>query len=153
MITVVAAVIERDSRILICQRRRDMQFPLKWEFPGGKVERGESLQTALVRELKEELGVDAVVGREIYRTSYQYPRRSEPIRLVFFLAKIDEVHAGQSLIDARAENILTMSAIDKAFEQVKWVSPAELVNYDFLEANAQLIAGLANGSLPSRNEE
>jgi 8-oxo-dGTP diphosphatase len=153
MIAVVAAVIERDSRILICQRRRDMQFPLKWEFPGGKVEPGESLHNALARELKEELGVDVVVGREIYRITYQYPRRTEPIHLVFFLVKTNESQFGQSLIDARPENILTTSMIDKEFEQVKWVSPAELVNYDFLEANAQLIAGLANGSLLSGNEE
>ncbi|HXQ98027.1 MAG TPA: (deoxy)nucleoside triphosphate pyrophosphohydrolase [Candidatus Limnocylindrales bacterium] len=153
MITVVAAIIERDSRILICQRHRDLRFPLKWEFPGGKVEPGESLQTALARELKEELGVDAVVGREIYRTSYLYPGRPEPIQLVFFLTKIGEIQVGQSPIDARPQNILTTSLIDKAFEQVKWVSSADLVNYDFLEANARLIAGLANGSLFSGNEE
>jgi len=153
MITVVAAIIERDSRLLICQRRGDLQFPLKWEFPGGKVERGETHQTALVRELKEELGVEAVVDREIYRTTYQYPGRPEPIRLVFFLAKIDESQVGQSLLDARPENILSTSMSQKAFEQVRWVSPPDLVNYDFLEANAQLIAGLANGTLLSGNDE
>lgn len=153
MTTVVAAIIERDWRLLICQRRRDMQFPLKWEFPGGKVERGESLQTALVRELREELGVDAVVGRQIYRTTFRYPGRPEPLQLVFFLAKIDESQAGQGPIGARTNEIVTVSMDRKTFEQVKWVSPGELVNYDFLEANARLIAGLANGSLLSANNE
>src|SRR5437660_9261716 len=70
MITVVAAVIERsDRRLLIGQRRRNDTSPLKWEFPGGKVRRGESPETALERELQEELGVMLVKSRSEEHTS------------------------------------------------------------------------------------
>ena len=62
---VVAAIIVRDSKILICQRTEDQAMPLKWEFPGGKVERDEDLKDALHRELDEELGIDAVIGRKV----------------------------------------------------------------------------------------
>jgi len=147
MMTVVAAVLQQDSRILICQRRRDMQFPLKWEFPGGKVEPGESLQAALVRELGEELGVDATVGREIYRTKYQYPGRPEPIEVIFFSATLEKNFVGKQSKGAPPRNSPSGSVDPEAFEQVKWVFPAELTKYDFLEANSTLITGLANGSL------
>jgi 8-oxo-dGTP diphosphatase len=136
MTTVVAAVIERNSRILICQRRHDKGFPLKWEFPGGKIEAGESLVAALARELLEELGVRAEIGGEIYRTTYQYPERREPIQIVFFKAKI----AGKAGLK------LDATTLESAFEQVLWVKPTELANYDFLAANAKLVARLAAGS-------
>lgn len=135
MTIVVAAVIEQNSRILVCQRRRDKPFPLKWEFPGGKVEPGESLEAALERELAEELDAHADIGREIYRVRYQYPGRPEPFELVFFSAKIGQIQFG-----AKATAL-------RAFEQVIWVNPTELLKYDFLEANAELITQLANGSL------
>lgn len=62
---VVAAIIERDGKILLAQRSPDADQPGMWEFAGGKVESGESQPQALVRELREELGIDAVVGRYI----------------------------------------------------------------------------------------
>lgn len=137
MTTVVAAVIERNSHILICQRRRDKVFPLKWEFPGGKVEAGESFEAAIARELKEELGVTAEIGREIYRTTYKYPERDEAIQLAFFSARIAEQQDEQ--FDANNLGI--------AFEKILWVTPSELPTYDFLAANAELIAKLAKGFL------
>src|ERR1017187_3832043 len=65
MTHVVAGVLVRDGKILICQRRADQPHPLKWEFPGGKIEAGESPQAALTRELDEELGIESEAGREI----------------------------------------------------------------------------------------
>jgi 8-oxo-dGTP diphosphatase len=135
MTTVVAAVITHSSQILICQRRRDKVYPLKWEFPGGKVEAGETLEAALERELNEELGFGAELGAEICRTSYKYPERSEPIQIVFFSAKI----AGDASTEFDVDKLVA------AFEKVVWVAPAELNNYDFLAANAELIAKLAKG--------
>jgi 8-oxo-dGTP diphosphatase len=133
MTTVVAAIIVRESRLLICQRRRDKTFPLKWEFPGGKVEAGESLTDALTREILEELGVKIEIGREVERVQHRYAELSAQIEIVFYLAKI----AG----DAAA------FSVSGAFETVVWVSPDELSSYDFLAANAELIARIANGSL------
>jgi 8-oxo-dGTP diphosphatase len=62
---VVAAVIERDGLVLICQRKRGGRHPLKWEFPGGKIESGEDPKTALERELREELGIAARIGEQL----------------------------------------------------------------------------------------
>src|SRR5437016_11546798 len=71
--TVVAAVIERDGRMLICRRKPGGRHPLKWEFPGGKVESGEDPREALARELREELGVDAFIGAEMDVYDVAYP--------------------------------------------------------------------------------
>src|SRR6266481_10134598 len=89
MTTVVAAVIERDGLILIGQRLPGKQHPLKWEFPGGKVEPGEDPRDALARELAEELDIRPEIGPEIARYEYQYPGRP-PILLIFF--KVDQFY-------------------------------------------------------------
>ena len=136
MTTVVAAIISRDSRILICQRRADNAFPLKWEFPGGKVEPDESLADALIREIMEELSVEIEVGSQVYRTQFRYAELSAPIEIVFFSARI-----------ADAAKFAKVSA-GAAFNQIKWVRAAELTHYDFLAANAELIAKIAGGQIP-----
>jgi len=125
---VVAAVIERrDRRLLIGQRRRHDSSPLKWEFPGGKVEPDESPQQALARELREELGVSLVRSALISSVQYQYPER-EPVTVTFF-----------------AVEITATELQPRAFERVAWVLPRELGDYDFLAANRELIAQLATG--------
>ena len=131
---VVAAIIERsDRRLLICQRRRNDTSPLKWEFPGGKAEPGEAPEAALVRELHEELGATLNRCVEIGRTRHKYATSSEELEIRFYAAAI-------------AEKELTPTA----FEQIAWVLPKELGNYDFLAANAQLIARLATGNIKPR---
>jgi 8-oxo-dGTP diphosphatase len=128
---VVAAVIERsDRRILICQRRHDDTSPLKWEFPGGKVEPGESPEAALARELREELAVTLEKYAEIGRTRHKYATTPDELEIRFFAVSI----AGREITP-------------KCFEQIAWVLPKQLGNYDFLAANAQLIAQLATGRL------
>lgn len=128
---VVTAIIERsDRRLLICQRRRDDTSPLKWEFPGGKVEPGESPEAALARELREELGVTLQACVELGRTRHQYANTSEMLEIRFFAVSI-------------AETELTPTV----FEQIAWALPKELGNYDFLAANAQSVARLATGNI------
>src|SRR5882672_6213995 len=83
MTTVVAALLERDGRVLIAQRRPAGAHPLKWEFPGGKVERGETPHDAVVRELREELAIEVEGASEVARYEYQYPGRP-PILLLFY---------------------------------------------------------------------
>src|SRR5713226_9474635 len=70
---VVAAVIEKNGKLLVCQRTRHQTMPLKWEFPGGKIEEGEQPRDALRRELEEELGIEATIGDEVARIQHEYP--------------------------------------------------------------------------------
>jgi 8-oxo-dGTP diphosphatase len=131
MKVVVAAVIERsDRRLLIGQRRRTDTSPLKWEFPGGKVEAGETPEAALARELKEELGATLRKSAPIGRVVHKYAETPEQLEILFFAAEI-------------AEADLT----PRPFEKIAWVLPKELGSYDFLSANAQLVAQLATGRI------
>jgi 8-oxo-dGTP diphosphatase len=131
MRTVVAALIGRDSKLLVCQRRRDDSHALRWEFPGGKVESGESPAEALVRELREELGVAATIGAEVYRTRHRYSGLQDELVLIFYWATISESVLLQNLV----------------FEHFEWASPSALPHYDFLPADKELIALLASGSI------
>ena len=70
---VVAALIVQDGKLLVCQRTRHQTMPLKWEFPGGKIEEGEQPRDALRRELDEELGIQATIGDELARIQHEYP--------------------------------------------------------------------------------
>jgi 8-oxo-dGTP diphosphatase len=130
MLTVVAALIEHQGKLLVCQRRGDSKFALMWEFPGGKAEPGETPKRALERELREELGVEAHVGPEVYRTKHRYPEMPQAIELLFFAARI-----------GRGD------VTNHAFEQIAWREPAALPELNFLPADRELIARLASGSL------
>jgi len=128
---VVAAVIEReDRRILIGQRRRGDTSPLKWEFPGGKIEADEESQAALARELQEELGATLVRCLEMGRVQHVYANSANAVEIRFYAAEIVD------------ENVQPT-----CFEQIAWVLPRELGNYDFLDANRTLIAQLATGKV------
>jgi 8-oxo-dGTP diphosphatase len=128
---IVAAVIERgDRRILIGQRRKGDTSPLKWEFPGGKVEEGETPEAALARELREELSVTMEKCAEMGRTRHKYAASPEELEIRFYAASIKE-----------------SKITPNEFEQIAWALPRELGSYDFLAANSQLIAQLATGRL------
>src|SRR5437588_12414150 len=81
---VVAALIMRDGKLLVCQRTRHQTMPLKWEFPGGKIEEGEQPRDALRRELEEELGITATIGDELARIQHEYPNRGM-MKLRFYI--------------------------------------------------------------------
>jgi 8-oxo-dGTP diphosphatase len=130
MTIVVAAVIERENRVLICRRRADHAHPLKWEFAGGKVEANEMPADALARELEEELGIRAEIGPEIADYEYAYPGRP-PIRLIFYAVM---KFAGQ------VEN--------RVFEEIRWERRERLPQYDFLEGDLDFVKTLAGNSSP-----
>lgn len=128
MTQVVAGILERDGKILICRRRADQPHALKWEFPGGKIEAGESPDDALVRELREELGIDAKPGRELMRYEFAYPEK-KPILLIFI-----EVAAWQGEV----RNLI--------FDSIEWVDKADLRSHDFLEGDAPFLNGFIAGA-------
>jgi len=130
MITVVAALIHSDGRLLVCQRKRGTSFATMWEFPGGKVKSGETLERALARELEEELGTSATIGPEVYRTQHRYAELSDPIELIFFRAHIDP-----------------KSVRNLVFEKIDWRTPSSLPELNFLPADTELIEKLASGAL------
>ena len=125
----VAAVIERDGSVLIGQRKSSGRHAMKWEFPGGKVEPGETPARALERELREELGISASIGPEIVRYEYQYPGRP-PIVLIFF--RVPEYTGEPRNLD---------------FGEIRWERRERLPEYDFLEADTDFVGRLARGEV------
>jgi mutator protein MutT len=123
-VMVVAAVIERQGKILICQRKRGSKHAYKWEFAGGKVETGETPAEALKRELREELSIDAVIGEEIERYEFRYPGRL-PIQLIFFRVREFE---------GEPENLV--------FEAIEWTRPEQMPSYDFLDGDIEFVKRL-----------
>jgi len=123
---VVAAVIERNGRILICQRKRGSKHALKWEFPGGKVEPGEQSPEALVRELREELDIESVAGPLMHVETVRYGNGPE-LRLEFF-------HVTEFL--GEPQNL--------EFEQIVWEDRSALTDYDFLDGDWNFIKKLAS---------
>lgn len=124
---VVAAMIVRNGKILICQRTRHQTMPLKWEFPGGKIEPDELPKDALCRELEEELGILAKVGAKVATIRHDYGNGTS-VELHFYAV---EEYAGEIQ--------------NRIFKDVRWVERGEMPNYDFLEADVALVRDLAAG--------
>ncbi len=118
-----------DRELFICQRRPDQPMGLKWEFPGGKIEPGETSEQALFRELQEELGIDALIGERITTIRHTY-RNGGAIEIEFFLVR-------------SFDNEL----VNRIFQQMLWSPLAKLPDYDFLAADLTLIRDLAEGKL------
>ena len=127
---IVAGILRRDGRVLICQRARGQVQGLKWEFPGGKVEPGEDERAALERELREELDVRAVVGPLLVRLRHRYSETGE-LDLAFY-----EITG----FDGEPRNCV--------FETIVWERVDRLRSYDFLAADGPVVDLLA-GSRPA----
>ncbi len=120
---------ESGLKVLICQRKPDQPMSLKWEFPGGKIEAGETSETALARELNEELGIRADIGQLVTRVRHKY-RNGGAVDLQFFVVRE-----------------FSGSLENKIFNDMRWVGLAELPGYDFLAADLGLIRDLSEGKL------
>jgi len=128
MKNVAVGIIVINDQVLACQRRKTVRYPLKWEFPGGKLETGESAREALIRELQEELDIQANPERELLTHEWTYRESAtgtEPLgafRVTYFL-----VPSFRGTITNRT------------FEAIRWVTPEELSRMDVLEGNREAI--------------
>ena len=131
MTHVAAGVLVQDGAFLVCQRRAGDAFGLKWEFPGGKLHDGETPESALVRELQEELGILADIGTQLWDETYMY-ENNQMFRITFFHVPSweGELQPG-------------------AFEQITWSERHQLTDYDFLEADLDFIRNLKKGAVLS----
>ncbi|HEY4220971.1 MAG TPA: (deoxy)nucleoside triphosphate pyrophosphohydrolase [Myxococcota bacterium] len=123
---VVAALIRQDGKVLLTQRKPGKHLGLSWEFPGGKVEAGESDEQALVRELREELGVAVTVGTRCFETRHHYGARE--MHLLVYRCKI--VSGTPTALDVHA---------------LDWVEERRVKEREFLPADMPLVHGLAHG--------
>jgi 8-oxo-dGTP diphosphatase len=126
-VLVSAGIIHREGRVLVCQRRKVDRHSLKWEFPGGKIEFGETPQQALIRELHEELRIQAIIGAELARYDHRYPD-SSCVSLLFFAVAH---YAGQPR--------------GRVFKQICWTALPNLPKLDFLEGDLAFVRRLAQG--------
>ena len=126
---VAAALIVRGGEVVIGQRRSDQPMASQWEFPGGKIEPGESPEEALARELEEELGIHAVIGPKVTHIRHNY-RHGGAVDLQFFA-----VHEFSGEI------------VNRIYNEVRWARLVDLPAYDFLAADRGLIRDLAAGKL------
>lgn len=120
LVEVVAALIWDKDKFLICQRPKDKARPLLWEFVGGKVEKGESKEDALIRECREELAIDIAVDSVFTEVTHDYPDIT--IHLILFNSRI--VWGQLTLLEHNA---------------MAWITPAEIENYDFCPADAVIL--------------
>jgi 8-oxo-dGTP diphosphatase len=134
-IQVVAAVIERGGLILIGQRKHGARHAFKWEFPGGKVEPGETPEVALARELREELGIQAVIGAELAGYDVRYP--GGPLTHLRFY-RVTEFAGEPRNLD---------------FERIVWEHRSRLMDYDFLEGDIAFVQLLTTAGPKGAREE
>lgn len=123
MIEVTAAVIIEKGKVLIAQRAENQKMAGKWEFPGGKVEQGETYEECLKREISEELGIKIEIEGLFVENIYRYD--SGTIKLIAYKARYIEGEYDLSV-----------------HNQIKWVKPDELDNYDFAPADILIIKKL-----------
>ncbi len=120
MLQVTCAIIVQHNKILICQRSKSMKLPLKWEFPGGKIETGESKEDCLQREVREELGLEICIGNALTPVTHHYPTFA--LCLYPFICTV-------------VSGMLT--PVEHA--QAIWVSAPDLSNYDWAEADIPIV--------------
>jgi 8-oxo-dGTP diphosphatase len=124
MVKVAVGIILVESMVLVCQRKKESRYALQWEFPGGKLEQGESPQECLVRELREELSIEAKIGEEYHRQQWIYPD-SGSFEVFYYLVSS---FAGK--------------VTNNVFENLRWVSFHELQTIAMLDGNKNVIGKL-----------
>ena len=120
LLKVTAGVIEKDGKILIAKRRKGDLHGGRWEFPGGKIDLGETPEECLKRELKEELGIEAEIEDFICASNFKY--MLVPLELLVY--KVRHISGEFQALD---------------HDELKWVGPSELDKYDFVKADVTVV--------------
>jgi 8-oxo-dGTP diphosphatase len=136
---VAVGVITKGNQVLACQRRSDARYPLKWEFPGGKIEQGETSSQALARELHEELDIRAEIGEEFFRQEWIYPDGVD-----------NPKKDGAFRVFYHVVCSFTGEPVNRVFEQIRWVDLHELQALDILEGNKEAVAFLVKHGIQAR---
>jgi 8-oxo-dGTP diphosphatase len=121
MIKVTCAIIEHNNKVLVTQRSEKMALPLKWEFPGGKIEKNETAEACLIREILEELDVNIKIKKQLNSNTHEYSE-TKIIKLIPFICEL-----------ANGKIKLTEHA------NFLWLSKGELVNLDWAEADIPIL--------------
>lgn len=124
-IEVAVALMRRGRHLLLCQRSASAKYPLQWEFPGGKVEPGETAEAALMRELAEELAIRATPGALYHRQTSTYPDHGVFAVSYFIVEQWDG------------------ELVNNVFADFRWILPEELFDYDILEGNREVCRRLS----------
>ena len=130
IINVVGGLILKKNKILICQRKKDDEHPLKWEFPGGKILINENAEKALIREINEELKIDILAYEFLEDYIFEYKNLSKKIHLYFYLI-----------------TKFTNDLKNTIHKQVKWIEIKELSDYDFLEGDHEIIQKIVSNDI------
>jgi 8-oxo-dGTP diphosphatase len=137
MISVAVGIIMKQSpdshRVLLCQRKASARYGLKWEFPGGKLENGESSEECLRRELREELGIEATVGELFHQQHAEYP------------------DSGSFDVFYYVISGYTGEMRNNVFETISWVPVEQLSQFDILEGNRDVIQKLLTIHAPAES--
>jgi 8-oxo-dGTP diphosphatase len=130
VIPVVVALIVRDGAVLMCQRPKEKIYGLKWEFPGGKVEAGESKPHALARELQEELGIDAQIGEEYFNEIASYSN-GMTYDITYYVVRV-----------------FTPEPVNKEFNDIRWVTNDVLPRLEHLSGNDRILSQFYEQGIP-----
>jgi len=125
MTRVAVGILHKNGKILACQRKKGSRYALKWEFPGGKLEPGETVAQCLERELKEELSIRIGPIERTEVRSWQYDDGG--------LFEVAYCHIKE----------FTGEPVNHVFENIRWVSPEELGTLDVLEGNKDIVRRIA----------
>tara|TARA_Y100001978_G_C23672749_1_gene424744 strand:- start:1139 stop:1549 length:411 start_codon:yes stop_codon:yes gene_type:complete len=121
-IKVVAGLIFQNNKLLICQRPKFKDHPLKWEFPGGKIKKNETSEDALIREINEELSINIFNYNELISYSFNYSDLGKAVFINFYLIKN-----------------FTGKILNNFHNQLKWIEIKDIREYDFLEGDLKII--------------
>ena len=121
-IKVVAGLILQNNKLLICQRPKFKDHPLKWEFPGGKIKKNETSEDALIREINEELSINVFNYNELISYSFNYSDLGKAVFINFYLIKN-----------------FTGKILNNFHNQLKWIEIKDIREYDFLEGDLKII--------------